>query len=733
MAIVFDEKNMIFNLQTPDTSYVIGVFDNKLPLHMHYGKRIENTYDIFEMLDLAPDKHESAHAPACKELGGDVTLAGLPQELPTYGGGDYRPPAFHAQYENGSSVTKLWYTGYKIYDGKPALEGLPSTYVENDSEAQTLELYLKDDLTGLEAVLCYTVYNNRNVITRNNRYINKSNQVIRLKNVLSASFDMPECDYDFVQFTGSWARERMMYRTPLIKGNQSIESLRGSSGHHHNPFICIAKHDATEDFGEVYGINLVYSGNFVSGANVDNHDRTRVYTGINPFDFEWKLDINESFQTPEAVMVYSDAGFTKLSHTFHELIRERTCRGKYRDLRRPVLLNNWEATYFDFTEDKVVDIAKKAAEVGVELMVLDDGWFGKRDDDHSSLGDWFVNKNKLPNGIDGLAKRVNELGLKFGLWFEPEMISPVSKLYDEHPDWCLHVPGRSRSESRQQLILDYSREDVCNYIIDTLSGIFETANIEYIKWDMNRNMSEIGSALLPPERQRETAHRYMLGLYRVLGTIKERFPHILMEGCAGGGGRFDMGMFCFFNQFWTSDDSDAIERLYIQTGSSFCYPTVVMGAHVSACPNHQVHRVCDIKTRGYVALAGQFGYELDLNTLTDEEIEEVKRQIEYAKELDPVLHKGDMYRICSPFENNNYTVWEFVSKDKKTVVVDIVVIKAVPYAPFAVFKLKGLEPDAMYRDKLTGKVYAGDVLMAMGLRRNCPKDYISEMIVLEKI
>ena len=733
MAIIFDKQNMIFNLQTPSTSYVIGIYDNKVPIHLHYGKRIEHTYGIFDMLDQTPNQHLSAFSALSRELTDNATFGGLPQELPTYGKGDYRVPAFHAQYENGTTVTALWYTGYKIYDGKPALEGLPSTYTESDDEAQTLEIYLKDELTGLEAVLCYTVYNYRDVITRSNRYINKGSQVIRLQNVLSASFDMPECDYDFVRFSGTWARERYMYRSHLIMGNQSVESLRGASGHQHNPFICIAKKDATEDFGDVYGINLVYSGNFVSGACVDTYRRTRVYTGINPFDFEWKLDIDESFQTPEAVMVFSDSGFSKLSHTYHKLIRERMCRGKYRDLRRPVLLNNWEATYFDFNEEKIIDIAKKAAEVGVELMVLDDGWFGKRNDDHSSLGDWFVNKEKLPNGIEGLAKAVNDLGLKFGLWFEPEMISPVSNLYDEHPDWCLHVPGRSRSECRQQLILDYSRDDVCDYIIDTLSALFEKANIEYIKWDMNRNMTEIGSALLPADRQRETAHRYMLGLYRVLGTLKERFPDILMEGCSGGGGRFDMGMFGYFNQFWTSDDSDAIERLYIQTGTSYCYPTVVMGAHVSASPNHQVHRTTDIKTRGHVALAGQFGYELDLNTLTEEEIAEVKHQIELARDLDPVLHKGEMYRICSPFDNNRHTVWEFVSEDKQTVVVDIITIKAMAYSDYSVYKLKGLDADAMYKDRETGKVYAGDVLMNMGLKRNCAKDFVSEMIILDRI
>ena len=465
---------------------------------------------------------------------------------------------------------------------------------------------------------------------------------------------------------------------------------------------------------------------------VDTYNRTRLYTGINPFDFEWKLDKGECFNTPECVLVYSDSGFSKMSHTYHKLISQRLCRGTYRDAERPVLLNNWEATYFDFDEEKIVNIAKKASEAGVELMVLDDGWFGERNDDRTSLGDWFVNKEKLPNGISGLAEMVNKLGLIFGLWFEPEMISEVSKLYQEHPDWCLHVEGRSRSLCRNQLILDYSRDDVCDYIIETLSDIFTNANIEYIKWDMNRNMSEIGSAVLPADRQRETAHRYMLGLYRVLETLKTRFPHILMEGCSGGGGRYDMGMFYYFDQFWTSDDSDAVERQFIQTGTSYGYPTNVMGAHVSAVPNHQVHRMTDIDTRARVAYSGQFGYELDQGLLSDEEFESVKEQIKFYKKYSSVFHKGDMYRIKSPFDDN-MTVREFISEDTNTVIVEIFVIKGVPATPMFVVKLKGLDENCMYRDELTGIEYPGDFLMNIGLRQTTSKDYTSEIMVLKKI
>ena len=729
-GIQFDKEHNVFNLQTPGSSYVIGIYDGKLPMHVHYGKRLNSTYGIYDMLD-RKEGQLFDYMPASEEYSKPFFPNEWPQELPVYGTGDYRHPAFHAQYADGSTITKLCYTGYKIYDGKPALQDMPSAYVESDEEAQTLEIYMEDELSGLQAVLCYTAYKDRDVITRSNRFINKSDKVIKLLRVDSGCIDFPNMEYDFVHFYGNWAKERMLERRPLFHGLQAVDSNRGSSSHFQNPLICLAAPNATEEAGDVYGMNLVYSGSFHAGAFVDYSETVRMFTGINPFDFQWMLNPGETFQTPECVMVYSDEGFGKMSHIYHEFIKERICRGRFRDKERPVLINNWEATYFDFDEDKIVAIAEKAAQVGVELMVLDDGWFGQRNDDRSSLGDWFVNEGKLPKGLNSLVTRVNNLGMKFGLWFEPEMISPVSELYKAHPDWCLHVEGRSRTKSRHQLVLDLSREDVCEYIIETLSKVLSSANIEYIKWDMNRNMTEIGSAFWSAEHQREVAHRYMIGLYKVLGTLKERFPHILMEGCAGGGGRFDLGMFCFFDQFWTSDDTDAIERQYIQTGTSFGYPAVVMGSHVSACPNHQTGRTTDINTRGYVAMAGQFGYELDLNTLTDEEIEKVREQIKLCKELAPVFHKGDMHRIKSPF-NGNMTVWEFVSKDKKTAIVEIFVIKCAPWTPYQGLKLRGLEPDAVYVDRNTGKSYTGEALMYRGLQRRCDKDFGYEMLILEK-
>ncbi|MBE5893632.1 MAG: alpha-galactosidase [Lachnospiraceae bacterium] len=729
-GIQFDKEHNVFNLQTPGTSYVIGIYDGKIPMHVHYGKKLNSTYGIFDMLD-RKEGQLFDYMPMSMEYSKPFAHNEHPQELPVYGDGDYRTPAFHAQYADGSTITKLLYAGHKIYDGKPALQDMPSAYVESDEEAQTLEIYLEDELSGLQAVLCYTAYRDRDVITRSNRYINKSDKLIKLLRVDSGCIDLPHMNFDFVHFYGNWAKERMVERTPLFRGLQSVDSTRGASSHFQNPFICLAAHDATEEVGDVYGMNLVYSGNFHAGAFVDSMEKVRMFTGINPFDFQWMLNPGETFQTPECVMVYSDEGFGKMSHIYHEFIKERICRGRFRDQERPILINNWEATYFDFDEDKIAAIAEKAAQVGVELMVLDDGWFGKRNNDRTSLGDWFVNEEKLPKGLNSLVKRVNDLGMKFGLWFEPEMISTVSELYKAHPDWCLHVEGRVRTEGRYQLVLDLSREDVCEYIIETLSKVLSSANIEYIKWDMNRSMTEIGSAFWSAEHQREVAHRYMIGLYKVLGTLKERFPHILMEGCAGGGGRFDLGMFCYFDQFWTSDDTDAVERQFIQTGTSYGYPTMVMGSHVSACPNHQTSRITDINTRGYVAMAGQFGYELDLNTLSEEEIEKVREQIKLCKELAPVFHKGDMHRIKSPFDGN-MTVWEFVSKDQKIAIVEIFIIKCAPWNPYQSLKLRGLDPDAVYVDRNTGKSYTGEALMYMGLQRRCDRDFGYEMLILEK-
>ncbi len=729
MAVFYDEKQKLFHLSTPNSSYVISIRNNMLPLNVYYGKKLENLSGIFNSVN-------NFFTPVCVFDGdsGDVSTRfcseALYHEYPFYGTGDARKPAFHCQYKDGSRITKINFEGYRICDGKPKLEGLPSTYCESDDEARTLELEFKDNVTGLLFILRYTAFNNHDAIARSVYVKNQGNDDADIKAIMSASIDFDNSDFDIIHLHGVWARERHIERAPLFIGTSSIQSRRGASSHHHSPFFALAKKDATEHHGDVYGFSLVYSGNFEAGAEVDTMGNTRAFIGISSFDFNWRLKSGESFTSPEAVLVYSGEGVGGMSRTYHKLYRTRLARGKYRDIERPILINNWEGTYFDFDEEKILNIASLAKEGGVEMMVLDDGWFGKRNNDQSSLGDWFVNKEKLPGGIDGLAKKINDLGMKFGLWFEPEMVSPVSELYEKHPDWCLHVKDRSRSLGRNQLILDLSRRDVQDYIIGFISEHLSTASISYIKWDMNRFMTEIGSELLPADRQSEVVHRYMLGLYRVLETIKEQFPDVLLEGCASGGGRFDAGMMHYFNQFWTSDDSDAIERLYIQEGTSLVMPSIFMGAHVSECPNHQTKRTTPMSTRGYVAMAGTFGYELDVTRMSQEDLAAMKQQVELFKQIREVIHFGNMYRLSSPV-TRDWCIWEYVAEDKKTVVTLFVKVKQTPATKRCNIKLFGLDGNALYRERTTQRVYSGDILMNMGIQPTVTGDYQSEMFIFD--
>ncbi|MDP4087859.1 MAG: alpha-galactosidase [Bacillota bacterium] len=710
MGILYDEKDRVFHLQAGDTSYAMQVHRDGYLAHLYWGKRLKKI-NARELLEI---RFRVSFSPNPNPEDRVLTLETLPQEYPSYGRSDFRTPAYAIQLENGTTVTDLRYSSHKIMKGKPKLDGLPATYVENDSEAETLEVELFDALIGLKVILSYTVFEKFDVITRSVRFVNEGNTVLKLHRALSMSVDLNSKDYDFMHLHGSWARERHIERKPLFTGNQSIESRRGASSHFHNPFIVLVSKDAGEEHGEVYGFSLVYSGSFLAQAEVSQYRTTRVSMGINPFDFSWLLSQGESFQTPEVVMVHSSQGIGQMSRTYHKLYRTRLCRGEFRDKVRPVLVNNWEGTYFDFNADKLEAIAKAGSELGIELFVLDDGWFGKRNNDESSLGDWVVNKSKLPNGLEDLVSRINKLNLKFGLWFEPEMVSPDSDMYRAHPDWCLHVPDRTRSEARRQLILDLSRDDVCDYIINAVSSILASAPISYVKWDMNRNMSEIGSECLPSERQRETAHRYMLGLYRVLEKITSNFPHVLFESCSGGGGRFDPGMLYFMPQTWTSDDTDAVERLAIQYGTSMVYPASTMGAHVSAVPNHQVGRNTSLKMRGDVAMSGNFGYELDLTKFSEEEKKEVKEQVARYKELRGIVQQGDMYRLLSPFEGNE-TAWMFVSEDKSEAFAAYFRVLAVPDPAIRKLVLKGLDPNKEYKVKGRDCTFGGDELMYAGL------------------
>lgn len=710
MSIIYDNNAKSFHLVAKNTSYIFQIHEDGYLSHLYFGRKLRN----FNCNNLLALKERCSFSPNPNPCNNILSLDTLPQEYPSYGTSDFRTPAYSIQLENGTTITDLRYESHKITNGKPKLENLPATYVEDDAEAQTLEIVMFDSLIGLKVILSYTAYENYDAIIRNVKFINSGSEDLKLLRALSMSIDFNNSDYDFLHLHGAWARERHIERTPLIIGTQSVESRRGSSSHNQNPFIALLSKDANEEHGEVYGFNLVYSGNFLAQAEVDQYKTTRVSLGINPFDFSWLLKPNESFQTPEVVMVYSSNGLGEMSRTYHKLYRKRLCRGVYRDKTRPILVNNWEATYFDFNADKIESIGKTAKELGIELFVLDDGWFGKRNGDDSSLGDWVVDKKKLPNGLDDLANRINSLDLQFGLWFEPEMVSPDSDLYRSHPDWCLHVPGRSRTQGRNQLVLDLSREDVCDYIVNSLSTILNSVNISYVKWDMNRNMTEIGSPCLPPERQRETAHRYMLGLYKVYEKLTTTFPNILFEGCSGGGGRFDAGTLYYMPQIWTSDDTDAVERLKIQYGTSIVYPISTMGSHVSAVPNHQVHRKTSLKMRGDVAMSGNFGYELDLTKFTDEEKDTVKKQIEAYKDLRELIQFGDMYRLLNPFEGNE-TSWVIVSEDKTEAFATYFKVLAAPNEPIRKLYLRGLDPDKNYSITGIDGIFGGDELMYGGI------------------
>ncbi|MDP4171958.1 MAG: alpha-galactosidase [Bacillota bacterium] len=709
MGIHFDSKRQIFHLKAKGTSYVMQIVRDGYLAHLYWGKRVlhydEGNVVSFVYRSFSPNPDISDRT---------FSLDTLPQEYPAYGNTDFRAPAYQIQLKNGTTITDLRYKTHLIFKGKKKLAGLPSTYVEEEDEAVTLEIILEDKLIELKVILTYTVFEDFNAITRSVRFENGGRENLKLHRALSASIDFREASFELLTLYGSHANECNISRVPIFPGIQSVESRRGASSHQHNPFFALVHKDTTEDKGDAYGFSLVYSGNFLAQIEVDQFLTTRASIGINPFDFSWLLEPGQSFQTPEVVMVFSSEGLGGMSRTYHDLYRSRLCKGTYRDLIRPILINNWEATYLKFTAEKIVELAKDAGELGIELFVLDDGWFGKRDNTKSSLGDWVVNKRKLPNGLADLAGKIRGYGMDFGLWFEPEMVSVDSDLYRKHPDWFLHVPDRSRSEGRSQLVLDLSRSDVCDYIIRSVSKVLDSAPISYVKWDMNRHSTEIGSALLPPERQRETAHRYMLGLYYVMEVITSRFPNVLFESCSGGGGRFDPGMLYYMPQTWTSDNTDAISRLKIQYGTSLVYPPVTMGAHVSAVPNHQVHRLASLEIRGHVAMSGNLGYELDLTKLTKAEKEGVAHQITVYKEIRHIIQFGDFYRLLSPF-NGNRASWMFVSVDQSEVVVCYFTVLAEPNGPFYSLNLKGLKRDSLYLHLDTGKVYGGDELMYAGI------------------
>lgn len=701
-------NNQIFSLHTKHSTYQMKV-DRDFLIHTYYGPYVGDS--DMSYLARCIDRGFSGNPDGITDKGYSLDTQLL--EYPSYGTGDFRNDCLRVAYADGSQVTDLKYVSHEIKEGKYELEGLPAMY-QGEENVQTLEVVLQDVYKKLEVILYYGVFENLDVITRACKIVNKGEDKVNLLRAYSMCLDFNNKDMDFVHFYGRHAMERIMERTPLHHGIQSVGSRRGFSSHQHNPFVVLCAHDAGEDHGNCYGASFVYSGNFAAEAEVTQADCTRMTMGIHDAQFQFELQPQESFTAPEVMLSFSSEGLGTLSRNYHKAIRYHICRGKYKTARRPILINNWEATYFNFNTEKLLDIAREAKKLGVEMLVMDDGWFGKREDDVSGLGDWFVNEKKLGGKLKELVDGVNEIGLKFGIWFEPEMISEDSDLYRAHPDWALQIPGRAPTRGRQQLVLDFSREDVRTCIFDQMCAILESSNIEYVKWDANRHLTDVWSALLPAERQGEVFHRFILGLYDFLEKITQRFPNVLFEGCSGGGGRFDAGMMYYHPQIWCSDDTDAVERLEIQYGTSFAYPVSTMGAHVSVCPNHQTGRSVSMKTRGVVAMAGTFGYELDITKLSEEDKQTVKEQIEEFKKYYDLIQNGDYYRLTDDGRKSPFVAWEFVSADKKEALLNVVVLRTKANPIFHTVYARGLEADRLYQIDGSQEKFSGAVLMNGG-------------------
>lgn len=709
MAIIVDEKTGLFQLITDNTEYQMKADKYGVLKHLWYG---EKTGCDMEYLQSYPDVGFSGNI---YDAGNDRTysLDTLPLEYACDGVGDYRVTGAAAVHSDGSCALDLRYKSYRISKGKYSIKGLPAVYADV-SESETLEIVLKDKYSDIEVTLRYGVLPKLDIITRCASVANNTNEPVILTKAASLCLDIPHGEWEWVHFHGRHAMERLTERMPLCHGIQESSSTRGTSSHHQNPTVLLCSPDCTETSGSCIGAALMYSGSFQTKIQLDQMEQVRLVMGINPELFRWELKPSEVFDTPEVIMSYSAKGMEKLSHNFHKVIREHVCRGKYKLEERPVLINNWEATYFDFNEEKILKIAEQAASLGVDMLVLDDGWFGKRDDDCSGLGDWFVSEEKLNGGLGKLAEKIKSLGMKFGLWFEPEMVSEDSDLYRSHPDWAIKIPSRDPVRSRYQLVLDMINPEVRDYLFGAISDILKNADISYIKWDMNRSICDWYTPCLSAENQGEMPHRYVLGLYELLERLTTAFPDVLFEGCSGGGGRFDAGMLYYCPQIWCSDDTDAFERTKIQYGTSFFYPVSAIGSHVSAVPNHQTGRITPIETRAVTAMAGSFGYELDLNTLSHDEKQEVKEQIVRFKKDGPLIHNGLYYRLSDSL-NDKYAMWGFVSEDKKEVLVHGVIFRTEPNRTQYLVKLRGLLPDTNYRLAENGEVYKGSALMNGGI------------------
>ena len=729
MAAVFLEEEKIFKLDTRNTTYVIAVVDDEQFLgHVYYGKKLKEVH-----LDGLLRIHENPFVPSKNNRDRVSFLDSFPMEYPAHGLGDYRESCINIRTEKGNVGLALSYVSHKITEGKDGLEGLPASFGKA-GECETLEILCEDKVTGLQVILQYGIFDEADVITRSVKVVNTGKEDLYLTKVYSACLDMDNKDFEAISLHGSWARERQIQTVPVSHGKYSVESIRGESSHQDHPFLALKTKNADQENGEVYAMHFVYSGNFKAQVQSDQFDQVRMTMGIHPEDFTWKLKEGESFQTPETVLVYSAQGLGQMTRIFHDFYRNHLIRSEYKNQKRPILINNWEATYFDFDTDKLIAIAKQASALGIEMLVMDDGWFGNRCDDNRALGDWFVNEEKLKGGLKYLVDEVNKLGMKFGIWFEPEMISPDSDLYRAHPDYAIAIPGREPSLCRNQYVLDLTRKEVRDYAYECVARILRSANIEYVKWDMNRQLSDIGSLELPADQMGELYHRYVLAVYEMQERMMTEFPHLLLENCSGGGARFDPGMLYYSPQIWCSDDTDAIERLKIQEGTALIYPLSTMGAHVSDCPNHTVGRVTPFETRGYVALAGTFGYELDVTKIPESDREQIPAQVAMYHKYNDLVREGDYYRIASYAENHYFDCYGVVSKDKKEALYTYVQVLNRPNYHSRRIYLKGLAAEKYYAIEGEEGTWSGEQLMNAGLLVQNPfGDFKGKLIHLTEV
>ena len=723
MPIKFYRKTSLFHLFNSEISYLFTILENGQLGQLYFGKRVNDKEDYAYLSERG---HRDMQA--CQiEDNPYFSLEHIRQEYPAYGNGDLRYPAYEIETGDGSRIVNFTYKGHTIFEGKKQLNGLPATYAKKDNEAVTLEITLEDKQINSSIILSYTIYEDRPVIARHTRFYCDQEEGITLETAMSMCLDLPDKEYKMLYLAGAWSRERYVRERDLEYGTQGIYSLRGCSSHQYNPYLVLKRKNTTEQAGEAIGFNFVYSGDFLGQVEVDNFNVVRVLMGIHPNEFRWKLNKGESFTTPEVVMAYSVNGLNGLSQIYHNLFKACLIRGVWKERERPVLINNWEATYFDFNEDKILELARTAAETGVELFVLDDGWFGKRNDSNSSLGDWYPNLEKLPEGITGLAGKINKLGLKFGLWFEPEMVNEDSELFRKHPDWVFGDRRRHLSKARGQYVLDFSKTEVVDYVYSLVKKVLSEAPVSYVKWDLNRAFSETYSNGRDKVHQGKARHKYILGTYALYERLRADFPEILFESCASGGARFDAGMLYYAPQAWASDDTDAVERIKIQYGSSMVYPLCSIGSHVSAVPNAQVFRKESLSTRANVAYFGTFGYELDITKLTESEKLEMKNQIQFMKKYRKLIQFGDFYRLRSPFEKDgNTAAWMVVSEDKKEAVFAYYRILQKPESGYDKIVLAGLEKDTEYRveeirgsalpeENLTPFIRYGGELLSIGI------------------